>query len=885
MHFNKPPPLLLLMMVMCQMLIMTPPFVNSQFARPTENTMYEVYRPIVTHSWVVESGKSDLKYNHDSSIALFDSTWVTVWNANWLHLEARPGQINYMATSSDRQTWTAPVPAFSGPAASNPVAYNSTCMQWQPNLVLIRQGTQLGCAWSQGWSQGTEVDGCFADVTYWSVLDRSPQNGGRWLNRRLTFDGGHAHKLINGISWQIFPTQNPIFLRSGRLLVPVTLEHSSPMKRRASVLISDDQGANFVLSNGTWPADHLQGQWETTVWEPSHSKNSTVVYMFDRNNSGLPSLPPDQRLLYARSTDAGLSWDLLQAVRAESIVARMLVTPLAGNLFMMVQNDWKTLNHTTGVDCNRCHDRVNVATWFNRGGGINFVQGPGFAVGETGSVYPQTFVDLEKSQATIVYTAASPYGIRLAVVNPLPNPSHRYVYPRTNMPALFSGAPIVSDSVVTFKNTISWLHSKRNASLGSTFSLSMWVQPSCSPSSICMLADTRGGTDGRGVLLGLLPSSTAPANCAAVPRAQRSDCGETGIDEPTCLSRGCCFEKPYVSGPQCFTSPQNVSQDMRVYFFPAPEAPGSNLASFWIQLGVWNFVGVSVLCSDPTDSVTVVTSPNCTVQFFVNGEASALLNVRRPPGGDFGGAVLKLARFIGVYRAVATFPDRALTHVEHNRWGNQYARNLSLPLLSPAAATSPAPQLLLDPASPNNSALWQSSAPPAADAVMSVDAGRSLVLCGQGSAGVDIPFLSAVPGETLHARVRFQLFARPPKGRGQINPIEQAVTILTIGDSRHPLRIVVSGGQVFATRPNVVDVLLGAMSGWQVVSLTLATATGQVTVGLNGSEKSLSLGAIQSVWMYLGQGYRTNETGTRLQVKCAQIDLTTLDTSVHHIPA
>eukprot|EP01047_Picozoa_sp_COSAG01_P052684 COSAG01_NODE_5563_length_4181_cov_2.578393_7_plen_155_part_00 len=120
MHFNKPPPLLLMMMVMCQMLIMTPPFVNSQFARPTENTMYEVYRPIVTHSWVVESGKSDLKYNHDSSIALFDSTWVTVWNANWLHLEARPGQINYMATSSDRQTWTAPVPAFSGPAASNP---------------------------------------------------------------------------------------------------------------------------------------------------------------------------------------------------------------------------------------------------------------------------------------------------------------------------------------------------------------------------------------------------------------------------------------------------------------------------------------------------------------------------------------------------------------------------------------------------------------------------------------------------------------------------------------------------------------------------------------------------------------------------------------------
>ena len=32
---------------------------------------YEVYDPIVTHSWVVKSGESDLKYNHDSSIAEF----------------------------------------------------------------------------------------------------------------------------------------------------------------------------------------------------------------------------------------------------------------------------------------------------------------------------------------------------------------------------------------------------------------------------------------------------------------------------------------------------------------------------------------------------------------------------------------------------------------------------------------------------------------------------------------------------------------------------------------------------------------------------------------------------------------------------------------------
>jgi hypothetical protein len=62
------------------------------------------------------------------------------------------------------ESWSPPEPAFSGLASSNPVEYNSTCMQWQPNLVLIKGGTQLGCAWSQGWSQGTEVDGCFTET-------------------------------------------------------------------------------------------------------------------------------------------------------------------------------------------------------------------------------------------------------------------------------------------------------------------------------------------------------------------------------------------------------------------------------------------------------------------------------------------------------------------------------------------------------------------------------------------------------------------------------------------------------------------------------------------------------------------------------------------------
>ena len=447
------------------------------------------------------------------------------------------------------------------------------------------------------------------------------------------------------------------------------------------------------------------------------------------------------------------------------------------------------------------------------------------------------------------------------------------------MPSLFSGAPLVNDGIATFTNTVGWLHSKQNASLGSTFSLSMLVQPDCSPDTTCMLADTRGGTGGRGVLLGLLPSGVH-ANCSAIPREQRSDCGETGIDEAACLAKGCCFETPWVSGPQCYTSPQNSSEAMRVYFYPAPGAPGSNLASFEVQRGAWSFIGASVTCASANKNSAA--AQNCSVQFFVNGKASAPLNLVHPRNGDFGGAVLKLARFIGSFRAVATFPGRALSQAEHNAWANQFSQNVSLPLLSPAAAVSPTPQLLLDPANVSNSASWQSSAPPAADAVQSADSGRAMVLCGQGSAGVDIPFLSGAAGEMLHASFRFRLSTWPNSAPGAAaTAAGQKVVVLTIGDSRHPLRIIVSDGQVYATSLNVADVLLGTTSGeWQLVTLVLATVTGEATVALDGAEKRLLLGAIQSVWMYLGQGYRTNDPNAYSRVECAEIDLTTMDISV-----
>jgi hypothetical protein len=334
------------------LLLARPADAQSSFDGSNEShTGYEVYSPTITQAVVVSAQSSGLRYNHDCSDVLFGNEWITVWNGNQNPGEAKPGQLNYMATSNDRLRWSAPMVAFSGAAAINPVFCNATCMQWQPNLVLLdtADGTTLGCAWSQG-HHGTD-----AEETFWSVLDRSPRLGGRWSNRQLLFDG-RANKFIGGTRWLVYPTQNPVVLRSGRLLVPVTMEASSPMQRLAAVLISDDKGKTFALGNGTGQVGGWQAQWETTVWEPTDSANSTHVWMFDRNNSAAAALPPDQRMLYAKSTDGGVSFATLQAVRAETVVSRMLVTALSGDLFMLVQNDWKTA-------VNRQHDRVNAAMW------------------------------------------------------------------------------------------------------------------------------------------------------------------------------------------------------------------------------------------------------------------------------------------------------------------------------------------------------------------------------------------------------------------------------------------------------------------------------------------------------------------------------------------
>lgn len=73
---------------------------------------YEVYEPVIERYFVCDPSTQALQYNHCSTIAFFKNRWITLWNANLLPEESKPGQLIYMSTSLDGKLWAAPELAF-----------------------------------------------------------------------------------------------------------------------------------------------------------------------------------------------------------------------------------------------------------------------------------------------------------------------------------------------------------------------------------------------------------------------------------------------------------------------------------------------------------------------------------------------------------------------------------------------------------------------------------------------------------------------------------------------------------------------------------------------------------------------------------------------------
>ena len=310
----------------------------------------------------------------------------------------------------------------------------------------------------------------------------------------------------------------------------------------------------------------------------------------------------------------------------------------------------------------------------------------------------------------------------------------------------------------------------------------------------------------------------------------------------------------------------------RPYFYPSSGWNGLNgLSPLNVTEGRWSFIGVSV----------VQTREQSTFTFSVNGKRSPELTMKRPAAGHFTGEVCKLARFLGSLRAVGLF--REALPLEHmNAWANQFGASVGASDLLPAANRAPVPALQMDAANEQAVAAdWVSSNDGGpAESVSALQGGRLLRICGQASAGVDIDALTGEPAETF--RVAFDF-------RASLAANATRQIVLTVGDAQRHLLVAFEGGRISLTtvQPSGQETAfsVAAQPGWHQVVAEIGTTSGATSVALDaGPPRKLALGPLQSIWCYLGQGYRTADvyqsSASPSPATCAEINVTSLRTSV-----
>ena len=448
---------------------------------------YEVYQPQVERHFVVNTNAQALKYNHDSSIAWFGDRWFCLWNANDPPAEGKPGQLNYVSTSRDGRQWTASKAVFASAECSvNPVPCPKGT-QWQPNLIVV--DGELWAVWSQ--NSRNEYNGCYV-----SKLS-APE--AKWRNERLQWNGD-AQPKIDGQRWRLFPTQNPMRLRSGRVLAPITMMGGKAAdapeglsnswwatEKRDSVLYTDD-GTTWHVSPGAVQPKRTWAQWEPTVWQVPDE----TVMMFARNNDHRGRQEegprPAEMLLWSKSTDDGKTWTPHEYVPLETVASRMHVLPAGGDRFMMVHNDWPAGQFVS--------DRLNLALFFTRGSGIDFVAGPGLTGTEPIVAYPQMWI--HDGRLAVSYSQGRQYrSIKVALVEPLPDPNRYYLFPRSNTPA--GPAPTVAAGILSFDGS-QHLATRESVRLDNDgVSLGAWV---CNEGDGCLF-DNRSTAPAGGIVWGI----------------------------------------------------------------------------------------------------------------------------------------------------------------------------------------------------------------------------------------------------------------------------------------------------------------------------------------------------------------------------------------------
>jgi hypothetical protein len=317
------------------------------------NSPYPVAKFAIEHAvinQVYPQWSPKMGYNHDSDITLFKGRYVAIWNANPdIPEESRPGQLNYLAFSDDFQKWSVPIAVFTSKGgAINPVDSTGMSFQWQPNFINLRNQT-LFCAW------------CVTGPEAATYVSKS-SDGLHWENIRITEPLPKSYDREASPGCTPFPSNHGLLTKSGAMLFPICLAppatptgkwNGKPLQ--VCALISKDDGKSWhwgeftpVLPLGQFLKSGSRNtgkRSEVEVWEPhlfEHPDGKIGLLIRVGNEDAEDGLTADQMILYAESSDGGLTFSTPRPVDIETISSRHQSFSMARSSsdLMLVANDW-----------------------------------------------------------------------------------------------------------------------------------------------------------------------------------------------------------------------------------------------------------------------------------------------------------------------------------------------------------------------------------------------------------------------------------------------------------------------------------------------------------------------------------------------------------------
>ena len=718
---------------------------------------YEVYQPTITRHAVIDARSHPHKYNHCSTIAWFQDRWFCLWGSHVPVGEHTPGQRMVFSTSRDGRDWTPIERLFSNDEyCENSVPYpEGKGHQWQPNLGVVED--ELWVLWNQGGGvhDFRGPDGTHSRDLRGLYFSRLKGAGGKWVNRRVEWDG-QIWPTVGGQQFYLNTTQNLYRLRSGRVLAPVTLRATSgraddapenvagwwAVEKRNAVIYTDDLGETWHLSSGCQTPGFSWIQWEPTVWEQPDGS----VMMFARNNTnwqlghGRPE--SGEYLLWSISRDQGRTWTPHRHVPMESVCSRMHVAPLdgrgvwnpakpdddfTGRRYLMVHND------APGGEYSWTAARNNLALFFTRGGGFDFVAGNGFSGHQPRSCYPQMWRRDDTLAVSYTTSDSNSRSIYVALVSPLPEPDRHYLFPRMND---------VPRPARPERNGNAWtFHNGQHVAMRSVvdpgkdgLSFGAWVRDR----GTGMIFDTRGNNGGFNVMI------------------ESKSVGDQG-DERQRRPTVCMLTKPHVFGPALSLQPQ----------------------------GQWHYIGLTA-DNRTGEAVFYVDDRSETVHF--DAPVPRPLKGVSPHLGAKSLASSGVPGLTGDIRFAALYAGPELGP-EHHRWlYSRFAEELGRSKLDAAAKPSCLPLMWMDPSDEvafERDFIVPAFEPRGGSEVITVDGRKLLRLRDHGSVGVDLDENRRGRGDRVSLRFRFRI----ERGDDQ--------TLCTVGDFNHPARLVVRNGQAF----------------------------------------------------------------------------------------